>query len=111
MTSIYFETETGFHIQCPEQAIIALGRRDDANHQQVDIDFAKLGENGVSRLHAFIYKDEEGIFIEDFNSRNGTFLNHYQLLPLRRYPLKEQDIVKLGRIELIVHFDDSSETG
>ena len=103
--SIYFETEGGFHIQCPQQAIISLGRRDDANHQQIDIDFAELGENGVSRLHAFIYITDKGIFIEDFNSRNGTFLNHYQLLPLRRYPLQEQDVLKLGRIELIVHLN------
>ena len=105
MHIIYFETEGGYRIECPEQAIIALGRRDDANHQQIDIDFAQLGEHGVSRLHAFIYIKEDGIFIEDFNSRNGTFLNHYQLIPLRPYHLKQADRLKLGRIRLSVHLD------
>lgn len=103
MTSIYFETEGGYQIQCPEQSIISLGRRDEANQKQIDIDFAQLGENGVSRLHAILYISENGLFIEDFNSRNGTFLNHYQLIPLRRYRIKAQDMLKLGRIELILH--------
>lgn len=105
MATVYFETEGGYHIPSPEQAVISLGRRDEANHQQIDIDFAQLGEHGVSRLHAFVYTTDSGLFIEDFNSRNGTFLNHYQLIPLRRYPLKQEDILKLGRIELIVHIN------
>ena len=104
MTAIQLETQGGYIIHCPEQAIISLGRRDVANHQQIDIDFAELGEHGVSRLHAFIYVDDSGIFIEDFNSRNGTVLNHYHLMPMRRYPLQAQDTLKLGRIELTVHF-------
>lgn len=103
MIGIYFETESGYQIQCPEQTIISLGRRDEANQKQINIDFAQLGENGVSRLHAILHVSENGLFIEDFNSRNGTFLNHYQLIPLRRYHVKAQDILKLGRIELIVH--------
>lgn len=103
MPNLYFETDTGFKIPCPEQTAIALGRRDDANHKQIDIDFAELGENGVSRLHAIIYNTEEGVYIEDFNSRNGTFLNHYQLIPLRRYALQQKDILKVGRIELIIN--------
>lgn len=104
MTTLQIETESEHIIQCPEQAIISLGRRDEANHQQIDIDFATLGEHGVSRLHAFIYSNEDGIFIEDFNSRNGTVLNHYHLMPLRRYPLQSADTLKLGRIEVTVYF-------
>ncbi|GAB5492964.1 MAG: hypothetical protein Phog2KO_31790 [Phototrophicaceae bacterium] len=105
MTAIRFETENGIVIDCPEQAIISLGRRDDANHQQIDIDLAQLGEHGVSRLHAFIYITDKGCFIEDFNSRNGTVLNHYHLIPLKRYLLQSDDKLKLGRIEVTVHVD------
>lgn len=105
MSKLYFITEGGFRIECPEQNIISLGRRDEANQQQIDIDFAELGEPGVSRLHALIHVNENGVFLEDFNSRNGTFLNECQLLPLRHYPLAHQDKLKIGRIELILHIE------
>lgn len=106
MPRIIFETNTGYQIACPVQAVIALGRRDDANHQQIDIDFAELGEQGVSRLHAFIHIKADGIYLEDFNSRNGTFLNHYQIIPLRHYAIQDRDHLKLGRIELTIRIID-----
>lgn len=105
MSKLRFKTEGAFEINCPDKSTISLGRRDDANHQQIDIDFAELGEHGVSRLHALIHQNDEGIFIEDCNSRNGTFLNHYQLIPLRLYALTHDDRLKLGRIELIIHIN------
>jgi len=105
MSKIYFTTDSGFRINCPEQHVISLGRRDDANHQQIDIDFAELGEHGVSRLHALIHVNDNGVFIEDFNSRNGTFLNECKIMPLRHYPLAHQDKLKIGRIELILNIE------
>lgn len=105
MNTIHFETEGGYVIACPEQAIVSLGRRDKANHQQIDIDFASLGEHGVSRLHAFIFNTSYGVFIEDFNSRNGTFINHYALIPTQRYKLHTNDKLQLGRITLTVHIE------
>ena len=78
----------------PAQSVLGLGRRDADNSQQIDID---LNFSGISRLHAFLYIEEEQVFIEDFNSRNGTFLNGYELIPLRRYEVHEGDSIRLGR--------------
>ncbi|MEO1287166.1 MAG: FHA domain-containing protein [Chloroflexota bacterium] len=102
MVLVKFTTEEGMVIECPEKAIIALGRRDEANHQQVDVDFAEIGEHGVSRLHAFIFSDDETVTIQDFNSRNGTYLNQQVLRPMQRYPLATGDTLKLGRITLTI---------
>jgi pSer/pThr/pTyr-binding forkhead associated (FHA) protein len=78
----------------PASAVLGLGRRDADNQQQIDID---LVFSGISRLHAFLYIEEERVFLEDFNSRNGTFLNGYELIPLRRYEVHEGDTIRLGR--------------
>lgn len=82
----------------PAQAVIALGRREDGNQQQIDIDLSQ--HQGISRLHALLYIEAERLFLQDFNSRNGTFLNGYELIPLERYELHEGDSVMLGRIIL-----------
>jgi pSer/pThr/pTyr-binding forkhead associated (FHA) protein len=78
----------------PAQAVFGLGRRDADNQSQIDID---LLFSGISRLHAFLYIEEERVFIEDFNSRNGTFLNGYEMIPLKRYEVREGDTIRLGR--------------
>lgn len=79
----------------PAQAVLGLGRRDADNQPQIDIDLVNF--SGISRLHAFLYIEEEQLFIEDFNSRNGTFLNGYELIPLKRYEVHEGDSIRLGR--------------
>jgi pSer/pThr/pTyr-binding forkhead associated (FHA) protein len=94
--------ENGDTLDCRIQAVIALGRRDNTNQQQVDIDFANFGIGEVSRLHAFILADERGLQLQDFNSRNGTFLNGYKLIPMQHYPLKTGDMMTLGRIAVWV---------
>lgn len=86
----------------PVQTMITMGRRDNANHKQIDIDFASFGIGQVSRLHAFIYADEKGLQVQDFNSRNGTFLNGYKLIPMQRYPLNTGDVLSLGQIPVQV---------
>lgn len=103
MLVLSFTTSDGVVIDCPQKAIIAMGRRDDANLQQIDIDFVKLGEHGVSRLHAFIFMADDAAYIQDYNSRNGTYLNQQQLYPLKRYPIQSGDQLTLGRITLNVH--------
>ncbi len=41
----------------------------------------KLLARTVSRIHAKIYLEEDRLYVEDFNSTNGTYLNQ-QLLPM-----------------------------
>lgn len=79
----------------PAQAVMGLGRLDADNSQQIDIDLTNF--SGISRLHAFLYIEEERVFLEDFNSRNGTFLNGYELIPLQRYAVQEGDMIHIGR--------------
>ena len=54
----------------------------------------------VSRHHAQLISDENGCVIEDLNSTNGVFLGEKQV---KKYRLRDGDIVSLGVHELVYH--------
>ena len=54
----------------------------------------------VSRHHAQLLIDEDGCIIEDLNSTNGVFLGEKQI---KKYTLRDGDVVSLGVHELVYH--------
>jgi len=54
----------------------------------------------VSRHHAQIVSDDDGCVIEDLNSTNGVFLGERQV---KKYRLRDGDVVSLGVHELVYH--------
>lgn len=54
----------------------------------------------VSRHHAQLISDESGCVIEDLNSTNGVFLGEKQV---KKYRLRDGDIVSLGVHDLVYH--------
>ena len=54
----------------------------------------------VSRHHAQLITDDDGCVIEDLNSTNGVFLGERQI---KKYRLRDGDIVSLGVHELVYH--------
>ncbi len=54
----------------------------------------------VSRHHAQLISDEDGCLIEDLNSTNGVFLGEKQI---KKYRLRDGDVVSLGVHELVYH--------
>lgn len=54
----------------------------------------------VSRHHAQLVTDENGCVIEDLNSTNGVFLGEKQV---KKYRLRDGDVVSLGVHELVYH--------
>jgi len=52
----------------------------------------------VSRHHAQIVSDDDGCVIEDLNSTNGVFLGERQI---KRYRLRDGDVISLGVHELV----------
>ena len=105
-TCVRFTLSDGTKLDAAARPFIMLGRRDETNREQIDLDFDQIGgrENGVSRCHAIICVGTSSVFIKDFNSRNGTFLNGYELHPMQEYTLKDGDTVVLGRIRAEVKF-------
>jgi two-component system, cell cycle response regulator len=69
---------------------LVLGRGRDCDIQIVD--------EGVSRLHARIRIDGEGIRVEDLGSRNGTFANGAKIAS---HVLRDGDKVQIGRTTIL----------
>ncbi|MBT8107310.1 MAG: AAA family ATPase [Gammaproteobacteria bacterium] len=54
----------------------------------------------VSRHHAQLISDDDGCLIEDLNSTNGVFLGERQI---KKFRLRDGDVVSLGVHELVYH--------
>ncbi len=81
-----------------EKGTLVLGRGLDCT-----LRFDATGDPGVSTQHAFISLEQEGFYIVDQNSTNGTFINGSRV---KRALLESGSIVQLGyqgpRIKVIV---------
>jgi pSer/pThr/pTyr-binding forkhead associated (FHA) protein len=86
----------------PDQPEVIIGRTDPVQNIYPDVDLAgQEGErSGVSRRHARILRHPDGVYIEDLNSTNFTFLNRIRLQPGQTYPLKDRDEIRLGVLTL-----------
>lgn len=68
--------------------------------KKTDVDLV-LDDFSVSRIHARISRGEEGTFLEDLNSTNGTFKNGIRLQPYEKRILEEGDEIKIGKISFV----------
>ena len=64
-----------------------------------------VGHSGVSRRHARLVCHDDGIYVEDLNSINGTFLNTRKLDRLSK--LSEGDRVTFHDVSMIFHATDA----
>ena len=89
----------------PDQDVM-LGRLDVGRGIFPEVDLTPDGglEGGVSRRHARIFFQEEGFYVEDLGSTNGTYLNGLRLAPYSPHILKEGDELRLGQIPIRVGF-------
>ena len=89
---------------------IRLGRIDPRQDifPEVDLTDILAPEQGVSRLHACIFRRGDSVEIEDLGSTNGTLLNGVRLAPYIPQPLKDGDELQLGKLQIEVRFQKSS---
>jgi pSer/pThr/pTyr-binding forkhead associated (FHA) protein len=58
-----------------------------------------LDNPGISRCHAELVREEDGFYINDQESANGTFLND---VPVTRSHLKDGDRIRIGKFLLVL---------
>ncbi|HDQ13230.1 MAG TPA: FHA domain-containing protein [Sediminispirochaeta sp.] len=68
-----------------------------------------LSTAGVSRRHACVYRDGNDLYIEDSDSRNGTFLNGARIEGRRL--LHHGDILQIGGYEFSICYQEPGEAG
>ncbi|HMF13809.1 MAG TPA: FHA domain-containing protein, partial [Gemmataceae bacterium] len=79
-----------------------IGRADE---KPVDIDLEDQEPPDrvwSSRQHALISLENNQLKIEDLNSSNGTFVNRSKIYPGQPVPLKVNDVIQIGTVQLKV---------
>lgn len=74
-----------------------IGKKRDAVDGYID-------HPAVSRIHARIEKREQGYYLVDLNSTNGTYMNEKMLGMNERVKLNAGDVVRFGTVEYSVDF-------
>lgn len=75
--------------------------RSDGNPVEVDLEDQELPERiWASRQHAKITLNEQGAFIEDLGSSNGTFLNRQRIEEGESHRLHGEDVIQIGAVQL-----------
>jgi pSer/pThr/pTyr-binding forkhead associated (FHA) protein len=79
-----------------------IGRSDSKSSYMPDIDLARYQalDKGVSRRHAALVRYQGYLQVIDLSSVNGTFINGNRLTPETAYPLRPDDQLTLGELNL-----------
>ncbi len=81
------------------------GRGQNISLEKLPLTIGKLSEYAdavlrdptVSRIHARIIRTGDDYFVQDLNSRNGTYVNGKRLLPNEKFMLFPEDEVAFGK--------------
>ena len=87
-------SENGQVICVMEEDSCVIGKKEE------DVDLF-LDEEGISRMHARIFRKENEFYIEDLNSTNGTYKNGLRLKPYEQKKLIKGDEIKLATKKII----------
>ncbi len=68
----------------------------------VDLDRYEAYDAGISRMHAELRIAEDGVYVVDLDSSNGTIVNGKRIAAQEPEPINHGDILQLGRLRLQV---------
>lgn len=72
------------------------------NH--VDLSRFNAVDQGVSRVHAYLHRQNGGFYIEDAGSVNGTFVNGQSLRAGERTAVTNADELRMGQLRMYIYF-------
>lgn len=107
------ESKLLFHVQGHDTPLVislqnklVIGRYDSGSGASPDVsldDYAAT-DLGVSRRHAVITVEEDGLKVMDLNSANATYINGQKLIAHQSRILRDGDELRLGKLVLRVTF-------
>jgi serine/threonine protein kinase len=77
-----------------------IGRRDPSQNHYPELDLADYDRGHASRRHAVVERRGDQYVLTDVGSVNGTILNGVTLPAHRPQPLREDDRIRIGDVEL-----------
>src|SRR5262245_10965017 len=69
-----------------------------------------LDDSSVSRRHAEVRLGDDGWYVRDLESTNGTYVNGVRIGPAEQ-PLRPRDIVQFGKVAVIVEMSEVAPDG
>lgn len=74
------------------EEVVFVGRSEGNDFQ--------LKDGLISRKHLKIYRRGQKTYVEDLNSKNGTFINGKTIVPGKGWDVSENDIIRIGNTEI-----------
>lgn len=100
----WLEREDGSQRIVLDDDLVVIGRDGSQCHQTIS------GDPGVSRRHAKIVGREDGYYLIDLESANGTYYNSERLPPRKMVLLRDGDRVAFAKTKFIFHQNQSNKT-
>ncbi len=93
-------TTIGLDVRQP----LVVGRLDPDGDQNPDLDLTPhlAQAHGVSRRHALLIPEADGLYLADLESTNGTWVNGEYLDPGKRHILTPGDRIEFGLLRVVV---------
>jgi len=91
-----------------------LGRAAAGEQQPVDVDMddqERPGQIFAANHHAIITFENNSLTVADNGTANGTYVNRVKLAGTSPQPLKPDDIVQIGTVQLQVKVKEKKRTG
>ncbi len=106
LSIVVFVNNSGMPLTYTVGSQITLGRHNpEANpDEHIDLTDFQADSFGVSRIHARLQHNPDGLQIEDLRSTNGTFINGVAIKPNEPYPLKSGDEIRLANVPIRIYF-------
>lgn len=77
-----------------------IGRIQRETLVDIDLSVEEPDKCYSSREHALITYENRLVYIEDLDSANGTFVNRNRLQPRQKTPLRVDDVIQVGSVQL-----------
>ena len=105
-TILEFELPNGKIFSISTEREILIGRRARREDPEVSLDLESVNgrEHGVSRCHAMVAVTKGKLTIQDLNSLNHSLLNGQRLIPMKRYTLRDGDVLTVGMLSMQVRY-------
>ncbi len=98
--------DTGQRLHIKSQGHVSLGRSDADSDWQPTVDLTPYGavENGVSRVHADLFFENDQVFLLELGSANGTRVNGAAVQMGLARQLYNGDELEFGRLRMRISF-------
>jgi hypothetical protein len=83
-----------------------LGRLHRDSTPDIDLTPYEAYDQGVSRIHAVLRRQNDTITVTDLHSQNNTYLNGMRLVPDQPRIVRDGDEIRLGQLVMRVTFQN-----